>query len=178
MQIVHLVVEIKRCRVAVRALSFAEENVLAAYLARCRSGAVEATGRRIQLGRWREVEHVLHLRHVTDLNAIEDVHPFLDGVNLVSVEIGRSLLKFGEVLDGTQAALGTMNLLIEDTAEAGGVQPEPALLRSHVGVQMELTSRVAVDMAVQAGDAEARIFTLPIVGGVELFLRKRRDEQP
>jgi hypothetical protein len=35
---------------------------------------------------------------------------------------------------------------------------------------------VAIDVAIQAGDAQARTFAFAIVGRIEFFLRQRRDE--
>ena len=112
---------------------------------------------RVELRRRRKVEHVLHLRHVADLDAVENVHAFLHGVNLVAVEIGRALLELGEILDRAQAALRAVNLLVEHAAQADRIQPEPSLLRPDVGTQMELPRRVAVHVAIEAGDAEARL---------------------
>src|SRR5690606_3775940 len=37
--------------------------------------------------------------------------------------------------------------------------------------------RVAVRMAIEAGHAEMRAFTAPVVGQVELLLRERRDQE-
>ena len=49
---------------------------------------------------------------------------------------------------------------------------------SHIGVEMELTRRVSVNVTVQARDAEAWLGTLAVVGGIKLFLRERRNEHP
>ena len=103
---------------------------------------------------------------------------FLHGVDRVAVEIGRALLELGEILDGAQAALGAVNLLIEHAAQADGIEPEAALLRPDVRIEMELPGRVAVHVAIEAGHAEARLRGLAIVGRIELLLRKRREQQP
>ena len=63
---------------------------------------------------------------MADLNAIEDVHALLDGVDLVAVEIGGALLELGEILDRAQAALGAVNLLIDHAAQADRIEPECA----------------------------------------------------
>ena len=51
----------------------------------------------IQLGSRGKVEHVLNLRHVRDLDPVEDVEAFLDGVDLVAIEVRGSLLELREV---------------------------------------------------------------------------------
>ena len=61
--------------------------------------------RRSNFGCRGKVEHVLHLRHVRDLNAIEDVKSFLHRVKLIAVEVGRPLLELREVFHRTEAAL-------------------------------------------------------------------------
>jgi hypothetical protein len=55
---------------------------------------------------------------VTDLNAVENVHALLGRVNLIAVEVRGALLEFGEVLDGPQAALRTVDLLVEHAPQA------------------------------------------------------------
>jgi hypothetical protein len=71
----------------------------------------------------------LHLGHMADLNPIEDIHTLLDGVDLVAVEICGTLLKLGEVLHRTQAALGTVDMLIKDAAQADRVEALVAFMR-------------------------------------------------
>src|SRR5688572_24709731 len=70
-----------------------------------------------------------------------------------------------------------MDLLVEHAAEARGIESKATFLGAIVRVEMELAGGVTVHMAVEARDAQAWIFVLAIVGGIELFLRKRRDEQ-
>ena len=98
------------------ALALSEENLLAADIALCGFGAIQTPGSHIQFRRGRKIEHILHLGHVADLNPIEDIHTLLDGVDLVPVEVCGALLKLGEVLHRTQAALGTVDLLIKKAA--------------------------------------------------------------
>src|SRR5215467_10220207 len=173
-----LVVEIKRSDVTLRAQTFAEKDLLATQLAFRRSLANEMPGCRINFRcRW-EVQHVLHLRHVTHLNAIENVHAFLDRMNLVTVEVCRALLEFGEVLDRAQASLGAVDLLILHAAQADSVQSEPAFLRSHIRSEVELSGCVAVDVAIQTRHSEAGRCSLAVVSGIELFLWKWRYQQP
>ena len=73
----------------------------------------------------------------------------------VAVEVGGALLELGEVLDRAEAPLRAVDLLVEHAAEADGVEAEPALLRADVGVEVELAGGVAVDVAVEAGHAQA-----------------------
>jgi hypothetical protein len=103
------------------ALALSQEHLLASQLTRACFGLIETSGHRVELGRWRKIQHILHLRHVADLDAIQNVHAFLDGVDFITVEIRRSLLEFGEVFDGAQASLGGMNLLVENSANTHGV---------------------------------------------------------
>jgi hypothetical protein len=174
-QVMHLMIHEGRAGVAGRALPLTEEDLFATQLAFGRFALIEPSGGQ-QLGCGREVEHVLHLRHVTDLHTVDDVHALLGGADLVTVEVGRALLELGEVFDRAEAALGAVDLLLENAAQARGVQPNAPLLRPHVGIQMELSRRVAVDVTVEARDAEARVGALAVVGRVELLLRKRRDQ--
>src|SRR5262245_9442718 len=94
MQIVQLIIEVERGHVALRALTFSEEDLLASQFTFSRSIAEQASSCRIEFRRRRKVEHVLRLRHVTNLNAIQNVHAFLDRVNLIAVEICSALLVF------------------------------------------------------------------------------------
>src|SRR6266850_6613368 len=175
-QVVHLVVEVGRRRMAGRALRLAEEQLLAAQLALGRLRRVETAERR-QLGRGREVEHVLHLRHVRHLDPIQDVHPLLDGVNLVAVEIRRPLLELGEVLDRAEAPLRPVNLLVEHAAQAHRVQAYAPLLGSGIRIDVELPAGVPVDVTVEAGHAQAGLGGLAVVGRIELLLRERRQQE-
>src|SRR5262249_41043854 len=74
-------------RVAARTLRFAEEELVAANLGGGRLRPNEPAGDRVELGRRGKIEHVLQLRHVADLYAVENVHAFFDGMNLITVEI-------------------------------------------------------------------------------------------
>ena len=81
-----------RC-VAACALAFAEEDFFAANFALRRLCAVEAIRHRVELGRGREIEHVLKLRHVADPDAIKNVHTFLDGMDFITIEVGGALFE-------------------------------------------------------------------------------------
>ena len=130
LQVVHLVIEVERRRMAAGALRLAEEELLAAQLGSVSPSRGSSRPGQVELRRRREVEHVLHLRHVDDLDPVEDVHALLDGVDLVAVEVGGALLELGEVLDRAQAALRAVDLLVEQAAQAHRVEPEAALLRA------------------------------------------------
>ena len=71
-----------------------------------------------------------------------------------------------------------MDLLVEVAAKADRVQPQPALFGAVVGVQMELSGRMPVDVTIEAGHAEAGVRALAIVGGVEFFLREGGEQEP
>ena len=177
MQVVHLVVEVEGRRMTVGALRLAEEQLLAAQLALGRLRPDRAGPSAVELRRGREVEHVLHLGHVAHLDPVEDVHALLHRVDRVAVEVGGPLLELGEVLDRAQAALRAVDLLVEQAAQADRVEPEAALLRPDVGVEVELAGRVAVDVAVEAGHAQAGLAVLRSSVGIELLLRERRQQQ-
>jgi hypothetical protein len=68
-----------------------------------------------------------------------------------------------------------VDLLVEHAAQAHRFDAEAIGLGTGVRIQMERRVRVAVDMAVQTGDAEALIFHLPVFGLVELLLLKGRE---
>src|SRR5438477_8366877 len=97
MQIVHLMVEIERRRMTRGALPLAEENLLAIEFTLGSLFRIESAGYRIELRRRRKIQHVLNLRHVADLDAVENVHSFLHGVNGVTVEISRPLLELRKI---------------------------------------------------------------------------------
>src|SRR5262245_34709848 len=82
MQIMQLIVEVDRRRVALRALALSKEDLLASQFTFRRSIAEEPSGCRVEFRRRCKVEHVLHLRHVTDRNAIQNVHSLFDRMNL------------------------------------------------------------------------------------------------
>ena len=75
-----------------------------------------------------------------------------------------------------KAALGAVNLLVEHSAQAGRVEAEAPFLRAVVRVEVELPGGVPVDMAVETGDAEARLAALAVIGRIEFLLRQRRQQ--
>src|SRR5688572_29264570 len=111
--------------------------------------------------------------------AFERVDAFGGGGELIAVEIGGALLKFGEVLDGLERALGAKETLNIHAAEAGSIDAAPVCLRANIADEMGGGGGVAVGVAIEAGDALHAVgpVGLAIGGGVELLLRKLRDEQ-
>jgi len=53
-----------------------------------------------------------------DLNAIQHIHAFLDGVDFITIEIRGALLELGEILDRAQASFRPVNLLIDRRADS------------------------------------------------------------
>src|SRR5688572_19926726 len=102
---------------AIRALRLSEKQLLASKLALCGLFALQTPGLKIEFGRRRKVEHVLHLGHMTDLDTIEDVHSLLYRVDFVAIKIRCPLLELCKVFNGSQASLRSMNLLIMHATE-------------------------------------------------------------
>src|SRR3984893_82248 len=105
LEVVHQIVGVERRLVASRALTLAEEDLLAVHLGLCRLGGIELT-EDVELGRGGKVQHLLKIGHEVDLAAaLEWVHSLLSGLHDIAVEIGGALLEFGEVLDRLQRPL-------------------------------------------------------------------------
>src|SRR5215831_12760402 len=115
-EIMHLVVQIKWSRVALGALSLAEKDLFTTQFAVGRSAANEVACGSIQLGSRREIENILHLSHMADRNAVENIHSLFDCVNLIAVEIRRPLLELGEVLHRAKASFRSVDLLVLQAA--------------------------------------------------------------
>ena len=96
---------------------------------------------------------------------------------MVAVEVGRALLELGEVLDRAQRPLGAVDLLVEHAAQAGGVEPEAGRLRTDVRSQVEGAVGVEIRVAVEAGDAQALLGHLAVLGLIELLLREGRQQE-
>lgn len=60
-----------------------------------------------------------------------------------------------------------MNLLLIHATQAGRIETKAELLRPVIRIQMKMRRGVAVDMTIQAGDAEAWVARLTIIGGKE-----------
>ena len=109
-------------------LPLAKEDLLTAQLIRRRSRGVQATSH-IEFGRRREVEHILHLRHMGHLDAQNNRKPFLHGMDRVPVKIRGAKLELGKTLHGAQAALRAVNLLVEQAPQADCIETKAPLLR-------------------------------------------------
>jgi hypothetical protein len=79
MEIIQLMVEVKRRSVAACTLAFAEEDVFSARFGGFRLRSVQTACRGVKLGRRRKIEHVLRLRHVTCANPVKNDRPYLEG---------------------------------------------------------------------------------------------------
>ena len=104
--------------------------------------------------------------------------PFALRLYRVAVEVRGALLELGEVLDGLQRALRAEQPLDVDAAQRRRVDAMPVLVGTDVADGVRGRVRVAVGVAVEAGDALRRRQGAPVVGGIELRLGKRRHQQP
>jgi hypothetical protein len=98
MEVVHLVIEIIRRRMAGGTLRLAKEQFLPGEFASRGLRWVEHA-RDGQFRCRRKVEHILHLGHVRHLDSVQNVHAFLERVNRIAIEVSGTLLKLGKVLD-------------------------------------------------------------------------------
>ena len=120
-----------------------------------------------------ELRHEVHLAA-----ALQHIHALFRGDDRIAIEIGRALLELGEVLDRFQGPLRAEQPLDVHAPQAWGCRgggETPAAGYPH---QMRGAVGMAVDMAVEAGNAQAGLFRAPVIGGVELLLGKGRDQQP
>ena len=133
----------------------------------------------VQLRRRREVEEVLELAHEMHLAAaLERVDALARGAGMVAVEVGGALLELREVLDALERALRSEQTLHADAAQRRRVDAVAELVGPDVADGVRGGVGVAVGVAVEAGDALMRLQAAPVLGQVELLLRKRRDQQP
>ena len=153
LQIMHHMIGIGRRLMTSGAAGLAKKELLALDFLLRRLLPVESGRHRIELRGRRKIDHVLHLRHMGHLQAIDHVHAFFHRPDRIAIEIGRPLFKLGKILHGPEAAFGPMDLLVEQSPKAGRVDTESIGLRSGIRVQMELPRRVKIDMTVQTGDA-------------------------
>src|SRR3954451_8185073 len=96
---------------------------------------------------------------------------FLVRRDVIAIEISRALFELAEILYRTQGALAAVDLLIEQTAQAGRIEPETPLLRAHIRREMESGIGMEIHMAIQACHTELRLRDLAVIGHVEFFLR-------
>jgi hypothetical protein len=108
-EVVPQIVGVEGRLMAARALSLAEEDSLTSHFGWRRLCGIEFA-EDVELGRWREVEHLLEV----DLAAaLERVHSLCHSDHDVAVEIGGALLELGEILDrlqGTSRAEQPLNV--------------------------------------------------------------------
>ena len=95
----------------------------------------------------------------------------------IAIEVRCALFEFSEVFDRAKAALRSVNLLVKHSAQAGCIEAKPALLGPDIGREVELCGRMSVNMAVQTGYTKTRVARLAVVGGIELLLRKRCQQE-
>jgi hypothetical protein len=81
MKVMHLIVKIEGSGMAACALPLPKENLFASQLTLGGFGFVEPAGEGVHHRRWREIQHVLHWSHVADLDTVENVHAFLNGLD-------------------------------------------------------------------------------------------------
>src|SRR4051812_34750917 len=105
-----LLVQIRGWWVARGALGLAEEQLFTSLFGFRSLVRIEPAGDGIKLWRRREIEHILHLRHMADLHPVQNHRSLLEGVDLVTVEVGRALLELSEILHRAQASLRSMHL--------------------------------------------------------------------
>ena len=105
--------------------------------------------------------------------------PFASPLVGIAVEVGGPLLELGEVLDGLQRPLRAEQPLDVHAAQRGRVDAVAVLVGADVADGVRGGVGVAVGVAVEAGHARGcGLQAAAVVGGVELLLRKRRDQQP
>jgi len=177
-EIMHQVVGIIGRLMAARALALTEEDLLTTHFGWRRLGGIKLA-KQVKLGRGREVQHLLDVGHEVDLAAaLERVHALLRSDHDVAVEIGRTLLELGEILDRLQGTLRAEQPLKVHAAERHRLEAVTEPLRAGVGGEVCGAVLVPVRMAVEAGRTDAGQRRLAVVGGVELLLRERRHQQP
>ena len=178
-QVVHEVVGVVRRGVAGDALGLAEEQLLAAQLALAGLGGIELA-EHVELGRRREVEQVLELGHEVHLAAaLEDVDALALRLHRVAVEVGGALLELGEVLDGLHRALRAEETLDVHAAQRRRVDAVPVLVRAGCRrpcAWRRWCGRWRGSRSRRRPGGRSR--AAAVLGGVELRLRKRRDQQP
>jgi hypothetical protein len=91
----------------------------------------------------------LHLRHHSDLiNAVGQMDAFPCCADVVTIEVCGALFKLGEILDGTQGPLRAVDLLVEHTAQAGGIKPEALRLGTNIGCQVKRSVGVEIGVTI------------------------------
>lgn len=97
LEILHLMVGVGWCRMAVTAFCLAKKELFPAKFLLCSLFFDESPGR-VQFWSWRKIEHVLHLGHHSHLTCpVRQIDAFFGCNNVISVKVSCSLLKFGEI---------------------------------------------------------------------------------
>ncbi len=111
--------------------------------------------------------------------ALQRIDPLGRRRHLIAVEVGRPLLELREVLDALQRPLRAEKPLNVHAAQAGRVDAAAVRLRPDVADEVRRPGGVAVDVAVEAGDAlhAVGLRRLAVGRGVELLLRELRHQQ-
>src|ERR1700730_1282194 len=108
--------------------------------------------------------------------AFQNIDPFLGGDDRIAVEIGCTLLEFGEILDRFQGALRAEQPLDVHAAERRRIDPMAIGLGTDIADKMRRAVSMTVRMTIEASDATARLLGTAILGLVELLLRERRQQ--
>ena len=69
-----------------------------------------------------------------------------------------------------------MDLLVVQSAQADCVQAKTPLLRPDIGTKVKLPGGMAIYVAIKAGHAQAGLRAFTVIGRIEFFLRKRRQQ--
>ena len=177
LQIVHHIISIGWRLMTRGAAPFAKKEVFTLDFLLRRLLPVQPTGHWVKLRGRGKIDHVLHLRHMGDLEAVDYIDAFFHRPDRIAVEIGCALFKLGKILHRPEAAFGAVDLLIEQSPDARRVDAKPIRLRSRIRVQVELPGCVKIDMTVETGDAQAGLCRFPVMRRVEFFLRELSHQQ-
>src|SRR5688572_9142976 len=178
-EIVHLVVGVERWLVTNAALRLTEEQVFTANFT-LRSSCAIQTSKHVQFWRRRKIEQRLKLRHEMDLRtALQNAHTFFGREHRIAVEIGRTLFKLRKVFNVLQCALRSKKPLNKDTTQRRSLNPSTVLLRSNIADEVKRRRCMTIHVTIKTSDAKhaVRALCFAICGGIELLLRKLRDQQ-
>src|SRR5260370_34258545 len=96
---------------------------------------------------------------------------------MIAIEIGGTLFELREILNGAQRSFRSMNVLVEHSLQAYGIDAKPGGLRPDVRRLMKRRIGVKIGMAVEARHAEALVFRLAVLGLIEYLLEDRHPQQ-
>ena len=69
-----------------------------------------------------------------------------------------------------------MDLLVEQSAQAGRVEAKTPLLRPDIGIEVKLPGGMAIYVAIKARHAKAGLRGFTVIGRIEFLLRQRRQQ--